>query len=128
MSESSRSLLLLDQLENALDHMTARETDLARWQALAQQRRRQLDRLERRTYRLATHCQAERDGLRQERDAAQQLLAQCLVLLLPVLQADSAPVDVEALQTLFDATVLLLKDSRFLDTVNLDSPSSDICP
>lgn len=128
MTESSRSLHLLDQLENALDDMAAQETDLARWQALAQQQRRQLDRLERRAYRMATQCQAERDGLRQERDAAQQLLAQCLVLLLPVLQADSEPVDVEALRTLFDATVLLLKDSRFLDTVNLDSPSSDICP
>jgi len=119
--QPSRSLQLLDQLEMQLEHLVSLEADVQHLQALAEHRRQQLVHLERQAYPAAMHFAAERDGLRQERDAAYRELAQLVDLLLPLRNETDLVWD--DLQSAVDSATQLLVDARFLDNANLDTSS-----
>ena len=117
----SRSLQLLDALEAQLNHLTTLEADLQQWQALAEQRRKRLDRCEDRLHRATIYFSVERDTLKQERNAALEKLAQLTELLLPLLPAD----DLAPLRVVTETAISLLRQypnlAPFLDNPNLDN-------
>ncbi len=121
--QTSRSLQLLAQLEAHLERLVAREAEVAQWQTAAQHRQRQLNRLESRMHRTAMHFVVERDGLKQERDVAHAMLLQLVTVLRSLLNDDDPEWD--DLQIVIDAAIQLLKGTRFLDKMNLDTTASD---
>jgi hypothetical protein len=117
--QTSHSLQLLAQLEAQLEHLMALEAEVTQWQVAAQHHQRQLNRLESRMHRTAMHFIVERDGLKQERDAAYAMLLQLVTILRPLL--DEAGPEWDDLRIVTDAAIQMLKEIRFLDKTNLDT-------
>ena len=121
--QPSRTLQLLAQLEAHLENLEAHQAEVTQWQIAAQRRQRQLNRLESQMYRTTMHFVVERDGLKQERDAAYAMILQLVTVLRPFL--DEENLDRDELRLVRDAAIQLLKRSRFLDTMNLDTTMTD---